>query len=115
MSTTHFLDRLRRLLFGQKKQEQQKTQRNLRLIQLEDRRVLNASLAFNAGITLEANGSAGESLTIEDGGMFDVGGGDVETVLLKLSGGTWNNSSGVLGGGLMIICTIWKTATQHFE
>ncbi len=61
--------------------------RSLRLVQLEDRRVLNASIAVNAGIVL----SGAETLTIENGGTADLGGGDVQTVLLTLdNASSWN-------------------------
>ncbi|MCA9065433.1 MAG: hypothetical protein KDA96_20335, partial [Planctomycetaceae bacterium] len=65
--------------------------RPLRLLQLEDRRVLNAALG-PIGIDL----SGGETLTISDGGMVDVGAGTVQTVDLTLTNGTWSIDPGIL-------------------
>ena len=65
------------------------SERFLRLMSLEDRRVLNASLtlaAGNEGIDL----TGGESLTMQDGGMQDVGSGAVQTADLVLGTGTWS-------------------------
>ncbi len=58
----------------------------LRLQKLEERRVLNATLGL-AGIDL----SGGETLTISDGGMVDVGNGQVQTVTLLLQDGQWTS------------------------
>ncbi|MCA9049942.1 MAG: hypothetical protein KDA89_14500, partial [Planctomycetaceae bacterium] len=58
---------------------------HLRLRSLEDRRVLNASLALVTGVEM----SGGETLNIHDGGMQDLGLGDVQSVDLVLDSGTW--------------------------
>ncbi|MCP4853815.1 MAG: hypothetical protein GY903_04915, partial [Fuerstiella sp.] len=84
MTTTSFVARLRRL-FSPNKSVKRESVRHLRLMQLEDRRVLNASLALATGIDLVG----GESLTVQDGGMQDVGAGNEQTVDLVLDSGTW--------------------------
>jgi hypothetical protein len=72
--------------FSRKKADPTRHERRLRLVQLEDRRVLNASLGL-AGIAL----TGGEGLTITDGGLVDVGSGDaVQTVDLTVTTGTWD-------------------------
>ncbi|MEZ6127229.1 MAG: hypothetical protein R3C59_00940 [Planctomycetaceae bacterium] len=84
MNTSSFLNRLRRL-FSRRKMTVQQLERHLRLMPLEDRRVLNASLALGGPIVL----ADGTGLTIADGGMGNVGGADVQTIELTLTTGDW--------------------------
>ncbi|MFO0979261.1 MAG: hypothetical protein U0996_22830 [Planctomycetaceae bacterium] len=60
--------------------------RPVRFMQLEDRRVFNASVAAT-GIDL----SGAETLTIKNGGNVDFGSGAVQAVSLELSAGTWTS------------------------
>ncbi|MBL8816362.1 MAG: S-layer family protein [Planctomyces sp.] len=86
MYLSGFIRRMRGI-FRQLISKPQPGHRTLRLVQLEDRRVLNASVAVNAGIVL----SGAETLTIENGGSVDFGGGDVQAVRLTLNdGSTWS-------------------------
>jgi len=88
-------ERLRHL-FARRTEQSGKMKRTLRLVQLEDRRMLNGAIAA-AGISLTGS----ETLTISQGGNVDVGGGaPVETVNLTLTDGTWNGIDAGLNGGL---------------
>ncbi|MCA9059390.1 MAG: hypothetical protein KDA85_12860, partial [Planctomycetaceae bacterium] len=88
MSISHLIRFLRRIL-TRLTTAPPSPNRQLRLTQLEERRVLNAALGLN-GIDL----SGGETLTISDGGMVDVGAGIVQTVDLTLTNGTWTSIDG---------------------
>ena len=86
---------LRRLL-ARRTAQTGKVKRTLRLVQLEDRRMLNGAIAA-AGINLTGS----ETLTITQGQNVDLGGGGpVETVNLTLTAGTWNGIDAGLNGGL---------------
>ena len=85
MTSSPLAEKIRRLFERPDRKKTRKRPRYLRLLQLEDRRVLNGALAVT-GIEL----TGGETLTISDGGMGNVGGADVQTVDLTLSAGsTW--------------------------
>ncbi len=80
-----------RALIHQEAHSSHRPVRHLRLMQLEDRRVLNASLAIGAGVEL----TGGEDLLIQDGGIEDVGGGSLQTVDLEITDGTWSVDAGI--------------------
>lgn len=85
-----------RAMFSRRASVSGKSKRTLRLVQLEDRRMLNGAIAA-AGINLTGT----ETLTISEGGNVDVGGGGpVATVNLTLTNGTWTGIDPGLNGGL---------------
>ncbi len=89
MSTSRFMQEIRRL-FSVRKSAAVKRKRLLRLVHLEDRRVLNGTIGLQ-GIALTGS----ETLTISDGGLQDLGGGaNVQSVSLTLSSGTWGTPPG---------------------
>ena len=106
MPPFNILEKIQQLLMRRTTQTG-KVKRTLRLVQLEDRRMLNGAIAA-AGINLTGS----ETLTISQGGNVDVGGGaPVATVNLTLTNGTWNGIDAGLNGGLYDLDATGKILT----
>ena len=88
MSSVRLLEKLRQL-FSRSRVQPQKAVRRLRLVQLEDRRLLNGSLSLAAGITLTGAAGGAETLTVSDSGDVNVGSGLEQTFQLTLTEGVW--------------------------
>ena len=113
MPPFNILEKIRQM-FTRRNDQPGKTKRTLRLVQLEDRRMLNGALNLgaNPGIVL-TNVALGdnEGLTIADGGMVDLDGDDgpgvaVQTIRLTLATGTWSAIDpelGVVNGQMLTV------------
>ncbi|MEO2019186.1 MAG: hypothetical protein ABGZ53_32995, partial [Fuerstiella sp.] len=114
MTTSSFVARIRRL-FSSKKSVAQKRIRHLRLLQLEDRRVLNASFALTGlDLTLDSFDVGDGNLSISMG-TASIDGANVDAFVFALDANTWDTDPGLPADGLEVSGTELRVAQSLFE
>ncbi|MEO2016425.1 MAG: hypothetical protein ABGZ53_18870, partial [Fuerstiella sp.] len=114
MTTSSFVARIRRL-FSPKKSVTRERVRHLRLLQLEDRRVLNASFALTGvDLTLDSFDVGDGNLSISMG-TASIDGANVDAFVFALDANTWDTDPGLPADGHEVSGTELRVAQSLFE